>query len=139
MAIVDPSADRPRLAALAAFVPVLAAPGFSFGRWEQVPTDADGTMHLPYVELGPDARAFLDAVGANSWVVAGFDWNAWAVTDVGRALTTDPRAVATANPADIACLLTALVRADRFYEGTLANAFETGMMLAIAERCETLL
>lgn len=131
--------DRSRLMALAAFVPVLAAPGFSFGRWEQPPTDADGTMRLPYVELGPDAQAFLRAVGSGGWLRPAFDWNAWAVTDPGSALTTDPKAVATASPEDIARLLTALVRGDRFFEGTLAGAFESGMMLAVAERCAALL
>ena len=134
MATVD--AD---LAALAAFVPVLAAPGFSFGRWEQAPTDADGTIHMPYVELGPDAEAFLRAVRTGGWLLPGFDWNAWALTDAGRAMTTDQRAVAAASPGDIARLLTALIRADRFYEGTLASAFESGLMLAVARRCAALI
>ena len=135
----DAATDRARLAALAAFVPVLAASGFSFGRWEQAPTDADGTIHLPYVVLGTDAEAFLRAVRSGGWLQMGFDWNAWALTDAGRALTTDPTAVAAASPGDIARLLTALIRADRFYEGTLASAFESGMMLAVAERCAVLL
>ena len=135
----DAATDRSRLAALASFVPVLAAPGFSFGRWEQAPTDADGTIHMPYVELGPDAEAFRRAVGAGGWLLPGFDWNAWALTDAGRVLTTDPQAVATASPADIARLLTALIRGDRFYEGTIAHAFESGLMLAVARRCARLL
>ena len=91
------------------------------------------------MELGPDAEAFRRAIGSNGWLLPAFDWNAWALTDAGRALTTDPAAVATATPTDIARLLTALVRGDRFYEGTLAHAFESGMMLAVAERCAALL
>ncbi len=35
-------------------------------------------------------------------------------------------------------LLTALVRQERFNEGALAHAFDTGLLLAIVERAEAL-
>jgi hypothetical protein len=45
-------------------------------------------------------------------------------------------AVATAD--ELVKLTTSLVRADRFTEGTLAWAFESGLLLAIARRAEEL-
>jgi len=47
--------------------------------------------------------------------------------------------VAAATPEQLAMLLTAIVRSDRFVEGSIAGAFESGLLVAICRRAATLL
>jgi hypothetical protein len=44
-----------------------------------------------------------------------------------------------ASPDDLARLLTAIVRSDRFVEGSLVGAFESGLLTRIAQRAAALL
>ena len=48
-------------------------------------------------------------------------------------------ALSNATVEQIANVITTLVRADRFSEGTLAGYFKEGLLLALAERAEALL
>lgn len=54
-------------------------------------------------------------------------------------MLSDVTAIAVADDDQLAKLLTALVRAERFSEGTLAKAFDRGLLLAAAELAERLL
>jgi hypothetical protein len=67
-----------------------------------------------------------------------FDWMAWLKTPRGEELR-EPAAVATAAPEELANLLTAIVRSERFSEGSLEGAHESGLLLAIARRASGLL
>lgn len=135
---MDPLDERARLEALAALVPVLEAPDAAFGRWEAQWEDAEGRIHLPYFVPGPACEAFGAAVGRGGWVIFGFDWPAWASTAEAQALRRDPAALAAATPDQLARLLTALVRSERFSEGTLDEAFESGLLARIARRAASL-
>jgi hypothetical protein len=130
---------RSRLLALAVFVDELDAPDFDAGHWHPMaPTRDDPSVStMPWYELSDRALAFVGAVGANGWVEP-FDWMAWAQTEEGTALREDRDALADATPDQLQRLLTTLIRADRFSEGTLGWAFETGLMAAIARRAEAL-
>lgn len=120
--------DEPTgLEALAAFLPVFESPDFVFGHWEQPPPDEDGTMHFPYFVLNPDAERFMGTVGFHGWVLRGFDWIAWNATDEGIALRT-AEGLSNATPQQLAQLLTALVRQDRFVEGALGQAYDEGLL-----------
>jgi hypothetical protein len=68
-----------------------------------------------------------------------FDWSAWMKTPEARELIDHPKRVATATPAQLAKLLTLYIRADRFNEGFLNSAFESGVLTAIVLRAEALL
>ena len=127
-----------RLRALAELVPVLAADDADFGHWE-TPGPVDGVYQLPYFVFGPTAEAFRAAVGRGGWIVSGFDWMTWLQTDAGQALRDRPEALATASPDDLAKLLTAIVRSDRFVEGSIVGAFESGLLSRIAQRAAALL
>ena len=50
----------------------------------------------------------------------------------------EPDGLRSASADQIANLLTTVVRRDRFVEGGLAAAFESGLILAILERAEQL-
>jgi hypothetical protein len=70
---------------------------------------------------------------------SGFDWQRWLAGDEGRALRDDPAAVANATPDQLARLLTAIARSDRFVEGSIAGAFESGVLARISRRAAFLL
>ncbi len=124
-----------RLRALARHRAAFEAPDFRFGDWEPSWTDADGVIHLGWYRLSEAAEAFLrDTAG---WVVS-FDWMAWSANAEGRALLANPEAVAAATPEQIGRHLTTYVRGERFGDGTLAAAFESGTLTAILRRAEIL-
>lgn len=121
-----------RLRARADLEPVLTAADADFGSWE-APPPVDGVDHMPYFTFGPTADAFRAALGRGGWIVIGFDWMRWMQTD-GQSLRDRPEALAEACPKDLAKLLTAIVRSDRFVEGSLLGAFESGLLTRIAQR-----
>ncbi len=62
----------------------------------------------------------------------------WAQTEEAQALRVDPTALAKASDHQLVKLLTVVIRQDRFVEGALAAAFETGLILGILRRVEQL-
>jgi hypothetical protein len=130
--------DVERLRELAALVPILEAPGVAFGHWEMPPA-RDGVSSLGYFTFGPAGEAFLAAVRGGGWVIPGFDWRAWLEGDEGQALRDRADALDSAGVEQLARLLTAIVRSDRFVEGSIAGAFESGLLTRIARRADALL
>jgi hypothetical protein len=127
-----------RLRPLAELVPLLEAPDADFGAWD-APGPVDGEYHMPYYTFGATADAFRAAVGRGGWMIVGFDWRTWLETDEGRAFRDRHDALASANPDQLAWLLTAIIRSDRFVEGSIAGAFESGLLARIARRAAQLL
>lgn len=123
-----------RLPRLAAHLPAFESPAFSFGEWVPPWTDAEGRTHMPWYRVSPAAEAFLRDAAA---LVQPFDWQAWLRTPAGDRLR-DPAAVAEASEADLGRLLTAILRSDRFTEGSLAGAYESGLLTAILRRAKEL-
>lgn len=117
---------------------MLEAPDADFGHWE-LPPPRDGVHSLGWFEFGPTAEAWRTAVAQGAWIVDGFDWRSWLAADEGRALRDDPGAVANATPDQLAQLLTAIVRSDRFVEGSIAGAFASGLLAGISRRAAVLL
>jgi hypothetical protein len=130
---------RERLRALAEMVPTMEAPGFSFGHWEGGERDKSRAMQMPYVELDAGGEAFRAAVGRGGWVTPKVDWSAWSRTPEFEALRREPEVMARASAEQIEHLLTTLVRADRFNEGTLLGAWESGLLLRVVRRARGLL
>lgn len=128
-----------RLLPLADLVPTLEAPDADFGHWEGGSRDTDGVLQMPWFAFGPTGDAFIAAVGRGGWIIAGFDWMTWLQTDEGQALRDRPGVVETATPDQLARLLTAIVRSDRFVEGSIVGAFESGLLTRIAKRAATVL
>lgn len=119
-------------------MPRLASPDIDFGHWVTYEPDEDGVMQMPWFDYSPEARRFMaDVSGAG--FVHPFDWMAWMGTPGALALVADPTRVAKADAEDLRRLLTAIIRGDRFVEGNVAGAFESGMLLAIARRAQALL
>jgi hypothetical protein len=130
--------SRQGLRLIADTLPTLEAPDFVPGRWHDSELRDDGAWTMPWYELGPTAEAFLRAVGEARLMLTDFDWPTWAKTPEARALHDDREALAGATREQLAKLLTALTREDRFNEGALGDSFETGLMTAIARRARVL-
>jgi len=130
--------DIATLRNIAAFAPVLADPAFVAGEWTKPERSAEGVITMAWFRLSEPASAFV-AVIATEDVAAPYHRP---VTDAARAtllrLTQDPSAITDATADQIGWVLTYLLRADRFVEGSLGHAFDTGLMLAITRRAAIL-
>ena len=78
----------------------------------------------------PSVLRLDDALAAVRACPIPFDWRNWA--EVPRLST--PAAVSAASLADAARLVTALLRAERFTDGIIGSALESGILLAAADR-----
>ena len=107
------------------------APGFRFGWWVPSRERDDGVIEMGWYEPGPEALAFLADARA---LIEPFDWPAWASGPEGRALLGHPEAVGSASADELRKLLTVYVRSERFGDGTLEAAFDSGMLTAILRR-----
>jgi hypothetical protein len=128
--------ERQKLDALAAFVPVFSHPKASFGTWAGG-EENNGILTMPWFSLTPEAERFVQVLYDYGYV-RDFDWPSWAGTAEAAALRADPDALALATMDQLERLLTCLARADRLAEGTLAEAFDSGLLLRIAQRAAAL-
>jgi len=129
-----------RLEAIAAFADELETPGFDAGHWhrsERTATPDGDVWTMPWFELSERADAFIRTAAGSGWVQP-FDWMAWVETDEGKSLRDDREALSRSTADQLQRLLTAVIRADRFSEGSLEWAFDSGLMAAIARRARTL-
>ncbi len=126
-----------RLRALARYEQIWASPEFTFGHWAEAATDEDGVTQMAWYEYSDAAQAFIDETYALGWVV-DFDWMTWAASPKGQRLLTGRDLVDRGSAADLAKLLTVFIRGDRFSEGELAGAYESGWLGAIVRRAAAL-
>ena len=93
---------------------------------------------MPYVAYGETARKFHEAAYEKGWLDNSFEWPEWAGSDTARQLRDEPRALAVASSEDLARLLTVCIRQDRFSEGTMLDAFDSGLILGIVRRAHAI-
>ncbi len=130
--------DQSTLRNIAAFAPLLAAPDFIAGEWAEVTRSPDGVLSLPWFRLSETASAFVAAISTEdvaSHYLAVKDAEARA--NLMR-LAQDSATMADASVEQLGWVLTYQMRSERFVEGSLAQAFATGLMRAIAERAAVL-
>jgi hypothetical protein len=126
-----------RLAALAAFLPILSAPDFQAGVWNGAEDHGDAIV-MGWFEFGPEAKRFVQTAYDYGWVI-DIDWPEWNRAEEAQALYQDPEILAQASATQLSKFLTARIRVDRFVEGSLAADFKSGLMTRIAARASTLL
>jgi hypothetical protein len=127
-----------RLAGLVRFLTEFTAPGFEFGRWETPPSGDPNVICLPFFSLSETTTSFVQAY-ALGWVLSGFDWAAWKDTPEAVSLRDDPAAMAIATTDHLARRITVCVRQDRFVEGALSSAFESGLLTRVLQRAAAIL
>jgi hypothetical protein len=130
--------SRKQLQSLADFWPVFANPKFVYETQDEV-KEEKGVIAMPSSSLSPEAKAFNKMIYQEGWILDGFDWPEWAQTDEFKNLFSKPEALAKASADQLAMLLTALARKERFCEGTMASACSDGLLAGITQRAGMLL
>lgn len=90
--------------------------------------DENGVFHMPFWIENPVVSEFRE-LAHELLVIKDFDWQSW---DEGKEMLNNPSF--DFNVIDLKTkrrLITFLVRHDRFNEGTLISAFESGVILKI--------
>ncbi|MET3353939.1 UNVERIFIED_ORG: hypothetical protein ABID33_001845 [Xanthobacter viscosus] len=129
---------RADIQALADFLPPLRQPGFTAGKVRGGEQTEPGVFQMPFIQYDPVVDAFVKAAYRHSWVLMDFDWPVWAQSDEAKALQDDETAIAMATPEQLGRLITVCVRQERFCDGTLMSAFDSGLILRVVERAATL-
>ncbi len=124
--------------ALARFLPEFESPHFDPGRMSGTEPNPDGSFSVPYAVLSDQATSFVQAAYDNNWVVGSFDWPSWSGSEEAESLRDDESVLAKATPEQIARLLTVVIRQDRFCDGALLDAFNSGLILRIVGRIDAL-
>ena len=106
-----------------------------FGHWRRDPRHTLGHPGIPWVEFSAEARNFLAMLRDARLIIPSFDWVAW---DRRGRYMDNPATVADASFDDCRKLLTALVRGDRFNEGLLLEAFDSGLLRRLIDRMAAL-
>lgn len=99
--------------------------------WEHE-TSRDQTIKSPLDTPAKIVQEFLDIVYSIPIIIA-FDWARW---DKGREMTKPDFNLDSADLVAKCKLVTAIVRNDRFCEGALISAFESGLILRILKSIE---
>lgn len=104
-----------------------------FGEMAGGEKDDKGTIRLPYCIEAPIVSRFLEIVYSLP-IMINFDWGAW---EEGRKIASDENFDFDTLDISTKCkLITAIVRNDRFCEGALVSAFESGLILRILKSIE---
>ncbi len=106
----------------------------NFGEWCGGDKNKEGVITLPYSIPLPIVSQFLEIVYAIP-IIIDFDWGSW---DEGRKIASDEKFDFNAIDLVTKCkLITAIVRNDRFCDGALVSAFESGLILKILKSIES--
>ncbi len=105
----------------------------SFGEWSRGSSGNEGAFQMPWCTPAPVVERFLKVIYGIP-IVISFDWGSW---DEGRRMVGDDDFDYDSVDLLTKCkLITAIVRNDRFCEGLLVSAFESGLMLKILRSLE---
>ena len=137
-ACIKPNFTPEQIRALADFWPVFCNPKFVYEVQDEAKEET-GVITMPSSSLSPEAKAFNKMIYQEGWILDGFDWPEWAQTDEFKDLFSKPEALGKASAHQLAKLLTALARKERFCEGTMASACSDGLLARITERAGMLL
>ncbi len=130
--------DQDRLSRLGAFAEIFEADGFKFAELRGREESSPGVFQMPWYDLSEPAATFTQLCYDDGWVLPNFDWMEWSRTPEASAPRDDPEAVGKATAEQLAKLLTMRIRADRFCDGALAEAFDAGLLLRVTRRAQEL-
>lgn len=99
-----------------------------FGEWSGIQKDESGVMRFPRITPASIVTQFTDVV-YDIPIIIDFDWMSWTE---GERIVQDERFDFDSLDLPTKCkLITAIVRNDRFCDGYLVSAFESGLILKI--------
>lgn len=124
---------KERLEAIAAFAPVFDAPDFSPGELVRAKQIAENTWEAGWFRNSEEISQFISVCYQYGWV-CDFDWVEWSNTKECKAFLDRPELIEKANALQLAKLLTTVMRREHFADGSVAEAFEQGVIRWIVER-----
>ena len=127
-----------KISELAAFLPLFERPDFKAGHLVIDNAAGANFRQWPYADYDPKVDSFIEAAYRNNWVLTGFDWPTWGQSERAIQLRDEESAIEHASADELCYLLTVLIRQDRFVEGSLLKAFDSGLMLRIVRRAKVL-
>jgi Family of unknown function (DUF6508) len=132
--------DQDDLGCLAEFAKPFGNPEIKFGEWSAASGSGapEDPISLPYYQLSPLGTSFFHMVYNSGWIDSALDWIAWAQSDEGQHFLHDKRHLGQADARVLRNVLTVIIRGDRFTEGALFGAYDSGLLLAIAKRAAVL-
>ena len=86
------------------------------------------------MELSEVAGSFEQMAYELGWVMRDFNWGTWKQTPEAVSLRDDAQVLALASPEQLSRLLTVCIRQERFREGALEAAFESGLLTRLLQR-----
>ena len=113
------------LRALLRFLPIFEAAEFRTGEMRAAPGS------LPFSVLAPEANEFISELHDRGFVYP-FDWPGWATN--ANEFFERPQLLEDASLDTIRRLFVVIVRRERFCEGTILDAFESGFVVAALRR-----
>ena len=125
-----PSSDDPRWVELAALVERISDDGVHV-KWKGADRTDDGALVLPWPDYDVAVRAMVSLL-YDLGVIAERNWPDWARANGEDA--GDHRWIAGASLDDTVMLLTTIVRQERFVDGAIAAALESGQLGAALDR-----
>ena len=128
----------PQLDGLASLLPAFEAPDVEFGTLKGGHEVEPGSFTMPWFSHSELTSRFLEVAYRDDWVRPDFDWMAWEETPEAVRLRDDRGALQQATVLDLARFLTVVIRSERFDEGALAEALESGLVTAVLQRIEQL-
>lgn len=104
-----------------------------FAEFKRGERNKEGVIQMPYYEPASVVSRFLEIV-YDIPIMISFDWGSW---DDGERMVNDEKFDFDTIDLVTKCkVVTALVRNDRYCEGTLVSAFESGLILEILRSIE---
>ena len=124
-----------RMATLATAFRNNASDGHALQNAQQISSDSDAPSHIMSSKVG---EKFYKLCYADLWVDSDFPWIEWMDTPEANLLFADRVALQMASEVQISQMITAIIRGDRFSDGTLERAYDTGLIPSLFQRVKVL-
>jgi len=128
----------PKTTQLASITTRLVEPDLVVAAEVPAPEILDGVWSIPYAEYPPVVDELIATAYEDDWVRRNLDWTTWLTTTEAQSLVNDAGAVEQATTEQLARLLTAIVRQERFTDGAILGALKSGLLQRIARRIRSL-
>jgi len=129
---------KERLEELASFLTCFESPDFKFGSWQEHEQKDPQIYIMPRLDYAPQVDDFMRVAYDLEWVRPEVDWPTWKQTAEAVELRDKPETLASATVEQLEKLLTTLIRQERFVDGALLSAHESGLLTAIIRRAQSL-
>ena len=123
---------------LARYLRPLEDSEFKAGNWEGSKETEPGVLTFPCVTYSDLVGEFVQSAYDDGWVMTDFDWPKWIASKEAKTLGKGGVSLKRATPQQLARMLTAIIRQDRFMEGALLGAFKSELILGIVRRAAAL-